>query len=250
MATRLYLSKHPGKAVTPSTDWTELAAGYVSYGLYTAQPSPAFGTDTVNLARTNAANPMNLMLGQFVSGRLSAQTISGTVKGQMHLNEANAAADYMAQIIIRLVDSSLAHKAVLLAPYASTLASELTTTNTNRKNPVGGSQALTSQTAADGDRIVVEAGIRAYSANLYNASLKFVCSSTTDLPEDETTTINYNPWVEFSGTIAFLDQYPPGSATDAPAFESILRTYAPEFDAGGTPIPVAGQVWPRGAGQG
>lgn len=56
----------------------------------------------------------------------------------------------------------------------------------------------------NGDRIVFELGIRAVNTKttLFTATMDFGDNSGTDLPENETETTQYNPWIEFSHNIA------------------------------------------------
>ena len=52
-----------------------------------------------------------------------------------------------------------------------------------------------------GDRLVVEIG--ANDVNAGNLQFRYGAPTGSDLPEDETTTTDLTPWIEFSGTIGF-----------------------------------------------
>jgi hypothetical protein len=73
--------------------------------------------------------------------------------------------------------------------------------------------------AQAGDRIVIEVG--AYKSAYYGGVVKVGDGNATDLPEDDTATTAYNPWVEFSQTLAFgrtLNFEPVVVATAFPQF--------------------------------
>lgn len=169
----------------------------------------ASGSKTV----TKTGNQLNndWLWRQYVSEPLAAQTISGTVKGQMRVQEANAAANARAQMIVRVVsnDGSTVRGTLYdgdLETLTGDPTSEYGTSLTNRKFPRGGAATLTSVTAEEGDRIVVELGTRIHSTETTSRVLtvSFTDSGTSaDLAEDETTTSSaQRTWVEFSQDIA------------------------------------------------
>jgi hypothetical protein len=88
------------------------------------------------------------------------------------------------------------------APY------ELTTSLVNKKfyNASEGSDlALTSGDAQSGDYLVIEIGFRSATTTTRAIALRYGDGDgSNDLPEDSTSTNDYNPWVEFSGTISLL----------------------------------------------
>ena len=152
-------------------------------------------------AETSATAPYDVILRQFVSEPLQAQTISGTVKGQIRARESDPAAQMCAALVIRVVSNDgLTERGVLLAYFPAALSSGFDpATSTNRKFPP--STALTSVTCQDGDRIVVEIGHRAFNTvtTSYTGYVWFNNTiGTADLPEDEITTDNLCPWIEFS----------------------------------------------------
>lgn len=155
----------------------------------------------------------DLLMYQFISGPLAAQTITGNVKGQMEFRESDAAGNDRAQIIIRVVSNDgTTVRGTLLAIDTAAIGSDEFASGgfwVNRKIPRGGSVALTNIGAlTDGDRLVIEIGSRHTAATTtqnvearvgsYKASS---AGAETDLPEDVTTNINNAPWIEFSNAI-------------------------------------------------
>lgn len=164
-------------------------------------------TSRQSTAQTNKAGPadtsvtvQNLLIRQYVSDRLDgAQTITGTVKGQIRAYESSTAADMRAQVVIRVIADDGTVRGTLLAADSGALVSEFSTSATNRRFPTTVGQTLTSVDALDGDRIVVEIGARAHNTvtTSYTPTAVFG-DAATDLAEDETSTAANAPWIEFS----------------------------------------------------
>lgn len=135
------------------------------------------------------------------------QTITGTVKGQFHVQENNAAADCRSQLVIRVIKPDNTVRGTLLAAHSNALSSEWSTTQTNRANPllVLSPATLSSVAALDGDRLHVSAGARKSEASTTSRTLtiRSGTAGASDLPEDETTTSSLRSWIEFSQTLAF-----------------------------------------------
>jgi hypothetical protein len=158
---------------------------------------------------------------QVVSIPLTAQTISGTVKGQILSAAASSATDATVAIAIRVLKSDGTERGVLLAPTASddtsTTPPEVSTTRTNRRfldSTESASLTLTSVDASDGDVLVVELGQRQTSSSVLSndVALGPTGASFTDVPEDDTTTTGIG-WLEFSGTVQFKTPYLFGSSS-------------------------------------
>ena len=85
---------------------------------------------------------------------------------------------------------------------------ELVNRRTYRSSPV------TPFSSQNGDRIVIELGVLTTNTKtvLYTATMDFGDNSGTDLPEDESDTNQYNPWIEFTHDITPYDPggVPPG----------------------------------------
>ena len=162
--------------------------------------------DTADFAETSGVT-IDVLMVQFISpGLLAPVTIGGTLKGQIRVRESHADADMRAQVIAKVVSNDGAIvRGTLLGPDTGGLGSEFATSLTNRRFPRGGAQSLSSVSALAGDRIVIEVGYRAHDAltSSRSARLRVGQSAAADLPEDETTTTDLNPWFEFSDTLTF-----------------------------------------------
>lgn len=208
------------------------------------------------LPETTASRQSKLWV-QAHSDVLVAQTISGTVKGQIQCFESDAAMDAALQVHIRVVDPVAGTtRGVLWAPdktftaisaSAGTENYEVATSRTNRKAPSGWSgsgHSLSSVDALDGDVIVVEIGLRhcntvttSYTGTINLGGVGWV----SDLPEDETETALGTAWLEFSGNIAFTDVVVVEGETVIVPKVPVVYPEAP-----GAAIPTEGQLWPRG----
>ena len=138
---------------------------------------------------------------QYISQPLVAQTISGTIKGQLRGSESNAGMDGVASIGIFVCNAQGVIVATLLTITNPALTgNEYTNTLANRNTPI--SSTLSSYTCVNGDRLVIEIGVsQKANSNNRNVTHSFGDNSATDLPEDQTTTTANNPWIQFSMTI-------------------------------------------------
>lgn len=170
----------------------------------------------------------DVLLAQWVSPPLTAQTISGTFKMYMRAREGGAADDFESQVVLRVVNGSGTEQAVLYAGMTETAdppTSEWALTQTNRGFPRAGllPASLSSYACSAGDRLVVEVGFRAFSATPdNNRDIRVGDAAANDTPEDETSILDYNPWIEFSSSIGIsglgnwelVDEHPPNDALD------------------------------------
>jgi hypothetical protein len=205
MATRFYLPSTGAAAVSPGFDssW-ELTSQADRVAMVTTKIASVMTDKQVD--KTDATATIDMLVRQYVSDVIDAQTISGNVKGQIRVMQTvSGGSDHYAQMLLKVVsgDGSVV-RGTLLAHNVAAISSEFVLSMTNRRFPRGGSTALTNVVASAGDRIVAEIGYRGNNA-LTNRSSIFSLGddSGTDLPEDETTTAANNAWIEFSNTIAF-----------------------------------------------
>ena len=197
--TRFYLSRTDTSPVSPAfTSSWEVTASATR-----GRCSIHNGTSTIgNVGSINASKNI-ILVRQYVSDPIAAQSISGTVKGQLSGYESNAAMDCVSAVLIKVVsnDGSTTRGTLLGLTYPALTGNEYTTSRTNRYTPA--STSLSSVTAQNGDRIVIELGGYAYAKNTYYVYHRYGDGSATDLPEDQTDTNSYNPWIEFSQNIIF-----------------------------------------------
>jgi len=212
MATRFYFTTQNGISipfVTLDASWEGTNPGFRA-GL-SSRRQGSFFYET-NFGETSTSTTYDAEVWQFVSKPLAAQTITGTVKAIMRCKESNAAADMRSQMVIRVVSGDGGTvRGTLLAHDTSALSNEWDATAlTNRKFPLnwsGAGATLTSVAAQAGDRIVVEVGYRAHnsSGTQYYGYIEAGDAASTDCAENETDTLQYNPWVKFSQNLLFLD---------------------------------------------
>lgn len=209
MATRFYFESEytfaEMAAMAFDSSWELTTSGFRNRLTRTKRRS-AFASST--RSETSAA-VVDVLDGSWVSDPLQAQSISGNVKGIMRALESNIAADMRAQLLIKVVSYDGATvRGTLLAHDVSALSNEFATTLTNRKFPLnwsGAGAVLSSVSALDGDRIVVELGVRAHNVvtTSYSFTVEFGTASSSDCDENETDTLQYCPWIEFDQTLLF-----------------------------------------------
>ncbi len=210
MATRFYLpiSVMPS-SVAPaySASWEETSSSN-RYRLYNFPTTSSSGTTIV--ATHSVASVGDVLVAQFISEPLAAQTITGTTKGIIRVLESASANDCRAQMVMKVVSNDgSTTRGTLLAEDAGALSNEFPiTTLTNRKFPLnwaGAGTALGSVAAQDGDRLVIEIGARFHVATTsITASFRIGDdSSLSDAAENETATTNTRSWIELSQDLIF-----------------------------------------------
>jgi hypothetical protein len=166
---------------------------------------------------TNISGTWDVLVAQFISPPLEgAQTIDGTVKGQIRaVEQSTGPNDFRAQFGVRVFSGDgLTLRGTAVALDASALSSEFDSGSIsldgnyeNRKFPLAAVSPVTlsSVSASDGDRIVVEIGARAHNVSTDNAifALALHPDASSDLAEDETSNPQLRAWVEFSDTFTF-----------------------------------------------
>ncbi len=164
--------------------------------LTTALRGTTMTSKTVN---SSTAEATSFCLGrQFVSRPLVSGSLSGTVKGQIR---GLAAVGMSPAIRVALCDTAGGNIREVLAIAASDLTTFAAAPLRNipfQDLAESASIALTTTPIADGDRLIVEVGVRETTSLAFSADLSFGDDSGTDLPEDASETAAYNPWVEFS----------------------------------------------------
>lgn len=214
MARRFYLpsSGSPGLgSLAYGTGWNKTSQAARFAGART----PSGTTAVARSGTSSATSPEFHCLAQFQYPSLTAQTIIGTLKGQIRGSVNNAAFNGTVAIACRVTSSTGTLRGYLLgptpaAPVAPT--SVLTLTNTNRTFKTSVPESiipLTDVTTQVNDVLVVEVGVRdADTGTSRSGTLVFSDGSGSDLPQDETNTTGANPWVEFSFDIVFTDDIP------------------------------------------
>jgi hypothetical protein len=211
MVTRLYLPSTGASPVTVTpTVWTK-NTGHTQLKIGRAKISSAMST--LSNARGVSTNPMTVINVSYVSDPLSAQTLGGTLKGQIRAAASNALLTGNLSIAARVVKNDgtdyASPKHIFSTPVHSSNATYKYTTTIRNWGFMTAADAFSltvpAVTVVEGDRLVVEIGY--YSADTSttrNGQLSVGDNSATDLTEQGSETTANNPWVEFSQTINFI----------------------------------------------
>jgi hypothetical protein len=244
MTTRIFLPASGAAAVNPAFDgaW-EKTADADRLECVTVRINSGFASKTSS--ENAAASPYDFLTRQYVSKPLAAQDISGTVKGQVKCLESSSQADFCRALVVKVVSpDGQTLRGTLVSHFPGALASEYSSTGlTNRYFPPAGTP-LTPVTVQAGDRLVIEVGTRSFNTSSTNrtATHRFGDASVTDLPENESETQDYNPWLEFSQTLTFLSFTGAGAGAAAPAGATALGRHGVQGPGGGlvsSPAPEA-----------
>lgn len=224
MATRFYYDSATSPSVSPSfsAEW-DTTPSAIRRVLNAARGSSALADFSANEISSSTSN-LDILIAQFVSEPIGVTNFNGmTIKGRIRAFETNALANHRAQVIVKLVPGDGSGSGTVV--YAGDLTTGSTDPTsefvldvlTNRQFPRGASVNCANVTSANGDRIVVEVGYRAHNtrSNIFGAAIRIGENDATPLPEDETTTTDNHPWIEFSGTIEAYSVPVEKSASDS-----------------------------------
>lgn len=206
MATRFYLpsagTPPVGVTPTPDTGWEDttgfsiLPTSITKLG--SAMADASFG-DNNNADR-------DCMVRQYISAPIGSQVIASgqTIKYQIRAQMNTADGDGIFTAIgIRVVsgDGTVVRGTILAVTRDGTLMTKTPTAATNRQFTASSSEV----TALAGDRIVIEIGGGGdpSGGNDHDFLLRIGDGAASDLLENDTTTTDLNPWVEFPNDIVF-----------------------------------------------
>jgi hypothetical protein len=216
MATRIYVRSEGTPDITPSSWNFAVQINPVSLpGTLVKNSGSAMTSKT---EATGTTNPTARAMGRTIIGPLKAQTINGSVKGQMRGSESNAGANATLAMAVKVIKPDGTDRGVLLAQTASdsaTAGNELVISLTNAQFKDAAENAsitLSSVAVSDGDYLVIEWGFRSATSISRNITLSYGNDNATDLPEDTSTTAANNPWFEFTTTISFIRETVGASA--------------------------------------
>ncbi len=232
---RLYLpSSSDAPAISPSADsgW-EKTSDMDRIKASISKTSTAMTSVNATKAVNNTA--YDIVRRQYIYGPLQAGTIAGSVLSVVRSQESNLAADASAQLSIRVIApdaSTVRGTAIGLSADAQTTATEFNQPAlANRFYPIGtGTAALTEVAVTSGDYLVMEYGVRGREAGTTTRTFtwRFGDIASSDLAQDQTSTTDNNPWIDFySGKI---DLRVDGSLSgvlltaDAGSFDATVRS--------------------------
>ena len=195
MATRFYFPDNAAPAISPAFDavWTNTAFA-TRHQLSTTKQGSAFTSDTHTIDG-------GYLFRQYISPPLAAQFIDDmeTAKAFIRALESDLASNAETYVVIRLFSGDGLTERTKF--YEGQDSLEFATSLTNREL-VTLTNFYNGYNAQIGDVLVVEIGAW-NTGGEYSASIEFGDNSASDLPEDEVSTDQYCPWIEFSQDLVF-----------------------------------------------
>lgn len=139
MATRFYFQTDTVAEVNPpySSGWNDTSLAEAPLKMFNVRQNSSMVTST-NISADLSAGDRYMLARQWVSAPLKAQTISGTVKGQMRCRESHANLNAFLAITIRVVsnDGTVVRGTLLdMSAGLHTLGAEMTTSATLQNRP-------------------------------------------------------------------------------------------------------------------
>lgn len=209
MATRFYLQSTGATDISPAFDaeWDK-TNNAERHPCATTKANTSM--NDIRVVNPSVAANHDVLVAQFISDPLAAQTITGTVTGQVLAEQGNSLWNFHTQIILRVVSSTGSTvRGTLYAGTATTGTSsptnEFATSLTNRSFPHTGTATLTSVSAQLGDRLVIEIGGRAHYSTSGTKDITFTIgdNNASDLAAGNTGTTENNPWIQLSANLTF-----------------------------------------------
>lgn len=206
MATRVWFPADTASPITPTIQGSWTSSGQkVDRKLANTKGTTAIAIgSTIDV--TSGAN--NHSLDRiYVSTTLDgAQTISGTVTGQLMVREFattdNVNRWYVGIFVVSGDGATLRGTLLSVGTYRADL--EHINNATCRNFTLMDGDALTSVNALNGDRIQIEMGPGMSSTGTSPQGAAKYGENATDLPVNDTQTTDGAGWVEFSGTVTFF----------------------------------------------
>lgn len=240
--TRFYLSRSTAAPVTPAgfaAAWGQ-TVNAETYQLSRAKQNAALGTETsTNYAETSAA-VINVLHARTVSGDAFAggEVLSGlTFSAVISCAQDLATADASLQIVVRVITAAGAAVSTLYAGHSAALTATVGAVGEEmasgtRATRIMSAVTLADHTAAAGERLVVEWGVRFHNTIATSVTAYFNRGDPTATADFDLTsglTASLCPWVEFSD-----DPFNPAAA-DPPQYARPDSTVAAGTwtDAGG-----------------
>ena len=227
MATRFYLPSTDGCLITPTPDaaWDDIGSLYDVLYCVTEKISSAM--TNVEVTDNDDQADGDYLIFQWIGPPMAAQTIQEQIiKIQMRGSEFSANNNLHLSICIRVVSNDgTSVTGTLVELTRDTL--ELTTTLTNRSMaPTCGEVE-----AEENDRICIEVGQGGDPSpqGEHDGILSIGDDSGTDLPENDTETTAYNPWIEFANDISWPSA---GVSVEPVAVSAVGAVVNPTYIAG------------------
>lgn len=203
MATRLYLSNLDSPQSSYST-----VAGWGSYGFSRKRATPASLSDAMSDAQlgnnSSIGTTVKRVMYMFVSPPLSVGQVigSGSINVQVRSKQDRAGSDAVLAFSAEIKGSQGQNRATLLPTTVG--SNEFSYTSLVNRGHVD-NIVSNSYVTVSGDRLAIYIGasITQQDSGVVIITQRFGTSSSSDLPENETSTSDFKPWVEFDSTITF-----------------------------------------------
>jgi hypothetical protein len=230
--TSVAVRRYEGQSVEPVAPVTRVPTRFylpASTAVTPISPAPNAGwtaqsflgramTDTIKIGDALAnvsindadSTDLRYIFRQYISRELLQNQVitqSQAVKAQCRVSETNAGNNMFFAMVIRVIaaNGSTVQKIVL----SITLDDVEATTSLVNKQYVTTSAATGNYLTVAGDRLVIEIGMSGNpaGANVHDSTMRLGDSSATDLPEDDTSTTDNNPWVELADDLKFVPSF-------------------------------------------
>lgn len=217
MSTRFYLPSSGSLTVAPTIDpmWNHFW-GFNRVRMSTTLTDTAFAEKSTAEPAGHVDGCRNVLIRQYVSDPLIAQSISGTFKSFIQCYTLSNCNFPFSQVVVRLVDrAGRLNLGNLYLGDPELIPGRVTSqdtwkTGSNATKSFPRSQRLpapvTPRTIAAGSRIVVEFGYRTLHTTATDKAgvMYFGDSGLQDLDDvQQDGLLNHNPWIEFSTTLSF-----------------------------------------------
>lgn len=252
--TKMYFSDipettyEPVGGLDPAGNWTptnieEAVQNQLTHG------AKKEGANTVSRSWPDSSHA-HVLLGQFVSPPLAGgQELTGNVTAQIRSATTDPAADMALRVQVELYhedgtawvpEGGSDTKIFNVDPETPT--NEFTTTLTNQQVVEG--PLLQNPVTQEGDRLLVLVGYTSFKDDPtpYPGTVEVGTTSNNDLPEDNVTTEQYNPWIWFSQSLEFLGNVSL-YMTEITDIDCVSAVAHGTIDDGGETILERGFVW-------
>jgi len=202
MAQRFYFPSTGDAEVTPSyaAEW-EQTTGATRRELVRTKISSSFAT--ISDSEVNASSTYDVLVRQYVSESIGSHTFGGTWKLQVRYGESSNQVDFYAYTVLRVCSEDGSTIKGTLAAEVDDNEFSFPPDPLQNRSQSGSCAAIEAQ---NGDRIIVELGFRANNTKTtsYDGQFEAGDNSGSDLPEDDSSTDQYCPWIEFSQDIPYF----------------------------------------------
>lgn len=209
-ARRFYIDGAAAGAISPAYEavWNTSASAVRRQG---KDVKGASAKADVTIAEAVTTNNYDVACVQVVIGPLGTGVLHGGWRAQVRCAESSANLNAIVQYTVKVCRPDATVRAVAYAGHANTAnTNEFGTTAANRRFPrLNLTRALTSTAYCEGDYLVVELGYRANntSGTSMSGTLR-IGESATDFAENDTTTTDNCPWIEFTEGVRLSGEGP------------------------------------------